>query len=511
MDRLNCRQMTRPSLSKLTSRSLAKSLALFACCLAFPACADKPRPDVILVVVDTLRADRMSCYGYDRPTTPFMDRLANEGALFEDVTAQFSWTVPSMVSMFTGRYLTDLTEEVGSNQTTLAQSFESAGYVTIGASANLLLQADTGLLAGFDAFSAASEDDLEQNRSLTELGESVLRDASSKVDLDRPSGEREPIFFYLHAFEPHDPYQRYPGVDKAFLDMNAKSLAPDGWHEDQLLSHRELAPEEDSLWAAELEWIDRARDRYDQEIRSVDEQLESFVESLRARGILDNAIIAIVSDHGEGLWDHKPAVWLQERATESAQARERLPREFFYQKHGAIQFQDVLATPMLIWGAGVRSGVRIETPVENIDLVPTLLEFANVPSTAGLHGRSLVRAIKRARGEPRDYIYSLGVQGATVRELASGLKLIVAQRKSAKLGETNQLYHLPSDPLERKDLIGHRPKDAARLLSVFEEWLVAYPTERASGSGSRASERTSALRKRLSAIGYAAEETTDKE
>ena len=478
---------------------------------ALPSCADQPRPDVLLVVVDTLRADRMSCYGYERPTTPFMDRLATEGALFEDVTAQFSWTVPSMVSMFTGRYLTDLTEEVGPNQTTLAQSFQSSGYVTIGASANLLLQADTGLLAGFDAFSAAPEDSLEQDRSLTELGESVLRDAKLQVDLDRPSGERKPVFLYLHAFEPHDPYQRYSGVSKAFLEMDAEPLAPAGWHADQLLPYSDLAPEEDPLWTSELEWIDRARDRYDQEIRSVDEQLESFIESLRARGFLDNAIIAIVSDHGEGLWDHRPAVWLQERATESKQARMRLPRELFYQKHGAIQFQDVLATPMLIWGAGVRSGVRIETPVENIDLAPTLLELANVPSTAELHGRSLARAIERARGEPRDYVYSLGVQGATVRELASGLKLIVAQRKSAKLGEANQLYHLPSDPLERKDLIGQRPQDAARLLAVFEQWLVAYPTERASGSGSRASERTSALRKRLSAIGYAAEETTDEE
>jgi len=502
-----------PSRSPLSDRAtrLPRLALLLLLVPGFAACAKEPRPDVLLVVVDTLRADRLSSYGYPRPTTPFLDRLASEGALFEDVTAQFSWTVPSMVSMFTGRYLTDLTEAVGPDQQTLAESFQRAGYVTLGASANLLLQEDTGLLAGFDAFDANPEDDLEQSRSLSELAASVMREAEDRVALDAPSGERPPLFLYLHVFEPHDPYQRYPQASREFLDLDPAPLSPEGWHAEQLRPYRELAPEDDPLWASHLAWIRRARDRYDQELRSVDEQLNQFVESLRARGLLDNAVIAVVSDHGEGLWDHQPAEWIRERALESPQSLERLPRELFYQKHGAIQFQEVLATPMLLWGAGVRAGVRIETPVENIDLAPTLLELADIPSLAGLHGRSLVHAIERARGEPRDYVYALGVQGAAVRELASGLKLIIAQRKSAKLGEPHQLYHLPTDPLERTDLASERPQDVERLLGVFERWRAEHPTVRDTDSGSRASERTNALRKRLSAIGYGAEETTDED
>ena len=485
----------------------ALPLALAAC---LGSCSQDEHPNVILVVVDTLRADRMSCYGYFRPTTPFLDRLAEEGALFEDVTAQFSWTVPSMVSMFTGRYLTDLSEQVAPGQRTIAQAFRKAGYRTLGASANLLLQKDTGLLAGFDSFEAMPEDSNEK-RSLSELASGVLNALDRQIQRDADTKPAAPVFIYLHAFETHDPYRRWSEADQTLPVTEAIAIQPEGWMIEQLQPFAELAPVDDPLWRSDRDWINRARGRYEHEIRLVDSQLEAFLDELRLRGLLDNAVVALVSDHGEGLWEHEPPHWIFQRAIATEDFWERLPREIFYQKHGAIQFQEVLATPMLIWGSGVSKGVRIPSPVENIDLLPTLLQLADIPAISGLHGRSLVPQLTNQRSVPRPYVFSLGVQAATVRETASGLKLIVPQRKSASLGEPHHLFRLGDDPYERHDLAESQPADVERLRRVFDEWVRLHPVKLGNQSGSRAAERTAALRRRLTAIGYSSEETTSEE
>lgn len=478
--------------------------------LLLTGCSTEKRPNVVLVVVDTLRADRMSCYGYSRPTTPFLDRMADEGALFEDVTAQFSWTVPSMVSMFTGRYLTDLSEQVAPGQRTITQAFRKAGYITVGASANLLLQKDTGLLAGFDTFDAMPEAS-DSDRSLTELGASILAALDQQLVNADGAKQTAPVFMYLHAFETHDPYRRWEAADAELSVTGAIPIQPEGWLIENLKPFAELAPDDDPLWRSDRDWINRARGRYEHEIRLVDSQLETFMDELRERGLLDHAIIALVSDHGEGLWEHEPPDWIRDRAIETEDYWERLPREIFYQKHGAIQYQEVLATPMMIWGSGIPKGARVSTPVENIDLLPTLLQLADLPILPDLHGQSLVPQLSNSRVAPRTFVYSLGVQGATIREVASSLKLIVPQRKSESLGEPHRLYRLSEDPHERTNLAESHPADVARLRRAFDQWVEKYPVQRGNRTGSRAAERTAALRRRLSAIGYTSDESTSDE
>jgi arylsulfatase A-like enzyme len=127
---------------------------LFALACSKPAPNTVRRPDVFLIVVDTLRADHLGCYGYPRPSSPNLDRLAAEGAVFEDATSQASWTRLSMVSMLQGHYVTDYRDVFEEKAPTLAEVFHQAGYRTVGEVANILLSADAGFGRGFDHYDA---------------------------------------------------------------------------------------------------------------------------------------------------------------------------------------------------------------------------------------------------------------------------------------------------------------------------------------------------------------------
>src|SRR5678815_1029330 len=125
---------------RVTRRAFASAVvALGVCACSHDETAAPQRPDVFVIVVDTLRNDHLSSYGYQRPTSPHFDQLAREGALFEDVTTQFSWTMPSMVSIMSGRYLTDFLPVIPDNFPTLAETFHSAGYRTLAVVSNLLV------------------------------------------------------------------------------------------------------------------------------------------------------------------------------------------------------------------------------------------------------------------------------------------------------------------------------------------------------------------------------------
>jgi len=460
--------------------TLAALLLLGGCDVAAGPAGASRRPDVVLLTVDTLRADRLSSYGYARETSPFIDRLADEGALFEDVTSQFSWTVPSMVSVFTGRYLTEKCVEIPLDEHTLAQAFRRAGYRTIGVVANVLLQADVGFARGFDRFVApATETFARAEWTLDDLMERAL----PLLEEAAAGKERRPVLLYLHAMEPHSPYAPPEVLDpaaSAFPTPDA-SFQPGGWHARRL---EELGVTDDA--PVLLERARELRRGYDREVRALDHQLERAFERLDALGLLDHAVFALMSDHGEGLWDHCSPPQILGPAVADRDAIDS--KRIFYQKHGAILYQEVAHTPLVLWGAGVPRGVRVDHAVENVDLFPTLLELADLPATGALHGRSLAPGLHGRPVEPREFAYALGAGASMVRELATDLKLIVH-------GEVLELYDLAADPGERVDLAAARPGDVARLLDALKAWARAHPVGESAAPDRR-------LHERLDAIGY---------
>jgi arylsulfatase A-like enzyme len=455
---------------------------LLTLCLFVPACGGGEqaarRPDIVLVVADTLRADRLSCYGYERDTSPFIDELAAEGAVFEDVTAQYAWTVPSMVSMFSGRYVVDRREILVPNAPCLAQSLRDAGYRTFAEVANQLVDAKSGLGRGFDHFdssartrargtaSATITGEAAASRSLKELGESLWAPLEQALAAE-PAGDRAPFFIYLHALEPHHPYQRHRRLDAVLPTSESAPAWPDPWQSAILeQAQARFAPGDDV--ERKLRGIRDQRGRYDHEVRALDNQLRLIFERLGQLGLLEHAVVAVVSDHGEGLWDH-PSRDARETPGEP-RTRHLQPGEIFYSEHGDQLYSEAIATPLVLWGAGVPAGRRVPAPVENVDLFPTLLGLAGLPPPDGLHGRSLVGLLEGARDGRGLVVAYTGVGLVAVREPASGLKLLLREDVDSGAVRAASLYDLAADPRERADLLGARPQDAARLTDAFLAW-----------------------------------------
>ncbi|MCE9595215.1 MAG: sulfatase [Planctomycetes bacterium] len=461
--------------------ALAASAFLFLAWRGWRESSAPPRrPDVVLVVIDTLRADRLSCYGYPRATSPFIDSLARRGALFEDVTCQFSWTRPSMVSLLEGRYLTAYRDALEPSVPTLAEVFHGAGYRTVGLVANGLLSPTAGFARGFDHYDSHNSSEATQVYSdfLRDLGELSADlwgplDAALAVDAE---GRRPPLFLYLHVMDVHDPYDPYPEFDASLPVAQTAPVAPEGWQAATFGAKHADAKDVD----VELAELRDERGRYDQGIRHTDAELERVFARLGELGVLEHTVIALAADHGEGLWEHVAP-------NSDAELAQFAPKEFFYQRHGASQFQEVLATPLIVLGPGVPSGRRVAEPVENVDLFPTLMELCDLAPPAGLHGRSLLARLELSRASEahRDFVFSYGVHGNSVREIATGLKLIVPRGRALVVGQEFQLFDLRADPDERNDLAHARPADVKRLMGAFRAWEKRYPTSANLGEATR--------------------------
>ncbi|MEM7309151.1 MAG: sulfatase [Planctomycetota bacterium] len=449
------------------------SLAALGACVGCTGGTDTDRrPDVVLVVIDTLRSDRLGAYGYGRGTSPFLDELADSGTLFEDVTSQSAWTLPSMVSLHHGRYVTGNHQVLHPNRATLAEIFQEAGYATVALINNLGMTQPAGFHRGFRWFDNRPARDAKGRplRRTRDVGQALddLRGHLTQL-LAGEEEPRPPCLIYLHLMDPHHPYDPYP--DAALTpgeDPVEGRGMPWDWQVDALASAGPAAPVDDPGWEASWEDIRRSRDLYDQGVRQTDDGLRAIFAELEELGLLDHAVVAVASDHGEALWERVSLFAEPERYRESA------PADFFYRGHGALLNREAIATPLFFSGVGVPAGVRVDEPVENVDLLPTLLQLCDLPLVEGLHGRSLVARMRGAE-DGREAVFSYGHNAATVRELSTGLKLI---RPNPGRAGAPQLFDAVADPNERRDLAAERPDDVARLAGLLAAWEEEHPNER---------------------------------
>jgi arylsulfatase A-like enzyme len=462
-----------------------------------------------LIVVDTLRADRVSAYGYGRETTPVLDVLAAQGVLAEDVTAQASWTLPSMVSMFQGRYVTTYRDVFFEDTPTLAETFQRAGYHTFGIVGNGLLSEKKGFDRGFDHYESRSKK--EGSHPAREAAE-LIGDATAPLELATERGtdeEHAPFFAYLHLMDPHGPYKAHPEWEEQL----PVSHGADRWtFQTQRLSYDATHP--GGIVANQL-WREMAEDmaRYDQEVYTCDVYIGIVLDYLERRGVLENTIVAVVSDHGEGLWDHvsppdvliNPRCPVCEEAVDAAvlsdykgrsvafccenckktfnedpdsfkeNLPEESPRNHFFRPHGKVLYEELVRTPMILKGPGIPAGHRIESAAENVDLFPTLLELCDLAMPDGLHGQSLVPAM-HGKGTGREHSFSsVDMFCSSVRTASEGWKLIVPTEHYP--ARKIELFDIRTDPSELKNLAGARPEVVARLRATLDEWAAAHPTQ----------------------------------
>ena len=388
--------------------------------------ADAP---VILISIDTLRADRLALYGYRNGSTPILDRLGREALVFEDVYSNAPLTLPSHASLFTG--LLPIHHGVRDNLgytlqptgRTLAARFKSAGYSTGAAVSAYVLRRQTGIGEGFDFFDDAIE--------VSGNGESLAdtqRDGRATVDalagwIDRQAGSK--VFAFLHLYEPHTPYAPPPSHQLA----NA----------------------------------------YDGEIAYADELVGRLFDRIRARGWFDRAIVAVVSDHGEGLGDHGES------------------------EHGILLYREALHVPWILrLPAAAGGGRRIAGTLGLVDVAATLLDLVGLDASS-LDGESVRPALAARRPVDRT-VYSEALYPRFHlgwSELAAAtdqkLRFIRAPRP--------ELYDLSSDPAERRNLAEQRAS-AAKALAAWIEKTTA-------GAKAAEPERAPAdVRERLKALGY---------
>lgn len=400
-------------------------------------------PNVILITVDTLRADHLSCYGYPRDTSPSIDQLAEDSLVLDNAVTPSPSTGPSVASMMTSSYpyqhgVVHNFYQLHDQNLTVAETLQQNSYVTAAFVSNYVLVGDlSNLHQGFDVF-----DDYLSER---ELNRDVYeRSATGTVNMASAwlqNIESDPFFLWLHLMDPHGPYTPPPPFDHEFMGT------PE-------LLQRELIPDYQFLGS-----LDRAFyvDRYDGEIAYCDQQIGRFLDTLRSLGLYDDALVVLHADHGESLGEHGR-----------------------YFEHGVDVFEPCLRIPMLVKlprELAVRSAwpSRSDVLVSVMDIAPTILDVAGVSRPSHYVGRSL-RAILDGGGLADRHVFveahlpdPQGGQLIGVR--TSDRKLVVRTESRRDLTVLSEGYYvLSADPREERDVSA--TEDAVR--TELREILLAH-------------------------------------
>ncbi len=435
---------------------------------AVAAPATARRPDIVILLVDTLRADRLSAYGAPRETSPYIDALASESTLFEQAIAQAPWTLPSVVSLFTSthpvshRVLSNF-DAVDPAATTLVEWARDLGYFTLGFTENTLAGKGGGLDQGYEEFH-----EMEPTRPrANEGGERPVPFIRRVADrLARDLGPR-PLFLYVHLIAPHSPYEGGAGSRPGWFEGDA---AERDTINDMLgrLVALTTGSNNGRLNAIELESLGRLSERvaglmddvwalYDGDVARADEHVGQILSLLRRRPGFADAIVVLVADHGEEFNDH--GGWM----------------------HGQSLYQELLHVPLIVRAPGLASAARrVAAPVRLLDLAPTLAELVGAEPLAFWQGRSLVPLM---RGEvPPAQEPALAMKFSVDRPLGGplgdvetalyveGCKLIIHHDH-----QSASLYDLRADPGERHDLASERKEQLARLLEQAQRLLRSLP------------------------------------
>src|SRR4051812_30588654 len=393
--------------------------------------AAAPGP-VILISIDTLRADHLPIYGYTKVRTPNIDALASQSVVFDRAYSHAPQTLPAHTSILSGAlpFEHGVRDNIGftvkQGQWLLQRALHDRGWPTGGFVSAYVLRAATGINQGFDTYDSelpASSGELSIGQ-VQRAGEQTLAAADTWLTQREPG---KPFFLFLHIYEPHKPYAP---------PARFSSYEP-----------------------------------YDGEIAYADEIAGRFLDRLRTLDLFDRSTIILLSDHGEGLGDHGE------------------------QEHGLFLYQETTRVPLMIKPAGWRGGSkRVPTPVQHIDVAPTLLELAGEQKPAALKGRSLVPLI-----EGTGTLDDIGIYAEALYSRYhfgwSELYSLTDTRYRLIRAPRDELFDLERDPKESTSLAGERPQVRQAMRSALETLIKNAPID----APAAVSEQD---KQRLAALGY---------
>ncbi len=390
--------------------------------------ADIRPTNIILISIDTLRADHLGCYGYQRPTSPTLDKLASQGLLFEDVTATSPWTLPSHGSMLTGLYpnrhgLKSLDKYLPTDVVTLADVLKEHDFSTATVVNSIYLSRKWGLDRGFDDFTYVEEiPDLWMPSEVEHHTVKWLSKNSS-----------QPFFLFLHYYDVHSDYSSTLRYEKQFV-RPYKGVA-DGTTVQLSLFRKNLV----SLNQVDAEHL---IDLYDASIRQLDDGIARLLKLLETRGLLDNSLIIVTSDHGEEFLDHGGVL------------------------HSQTQYQELIHIPLIMRGPGLGQPKRLSNIISLVDVMPTVLSLLGIAIPYSMDGIDLCRLWEKSDTQlGRRYIFAEGSKESVVPQeydVKHDIKRAVRHPRYKlhynKLTKEKRLFDLQNDPKEKIDIVSkHTP------------------------------------------------------
>jgi arylsulfatase A-like enzyme len=415
------------------------------------------RPSLVLFVADAVRADVLSAYGHPLPTSPRFDAFAQGGWLFEDATAQSSWTRPSVASLLTGlgvdaHGIFGVRNTIVPAMTTLPEALRAAGYATAAFVANDVVSPGLGYAQGFDAWTALPR------RPSAEVVRAALAWTRERAG---------PFFVYVHTLGAHRPYGPSPEHWKPFRpavlprrgDVNALVLQP------------HLAADEMAL----------VRSAYAAEVHEDDAAFGELLDGIDAQGLRERTAVLFTADHGEGFDEHGD------------------------RGHGIRLYQETAHVPLALRVPGTAAGARVAVPVQHADIAPTFLALAGLPPPPELRGSDLARLGPASRRtEPTRVLVSrvtyAGADKVAVRW--GSWKLIANEEPDTARADRFELYDLARDPAEGADLSESRPEVVEYLWMESRALRAAEEAFRLRLGGGRKVDLSPADREALRALGY---------
>lgn len=403
---------------------------------------------LILISIDALRADHLGVYGYPRNTSPRIDQLAGQGALFTQAGVQWPKTAPSVASFMTSTYcatnkVQQLRVRLDDRLITLAEVLRQAGFRTAAFIANVSIGPHFNFTQGFDEVHEmwdTSQGLRVKNFKTTFLPNDQI--ASRVVDWLRGNQGRR-MFLWVHLLDPHGPY------------LPPDSLA-DRFVGDEIFARQPHPPP--PAWVPTYQRVAHLRTvadfvaAYDAEIVSSDAAVGTILDEIDALGLSNRSLVVVTSDHGESLGEHH-----------------------YYFNHGNYAYQACTRVPLILrYPPGIPRGLRIETPFPLLDLVPTVLDFLEVENTEAVRqfqGLSW-KAVFAGKSVPSRPIITQSRDGQLA--VRSGRwKFIQDPRLSTAVvpvAAREQLYDLQADPMETHNLLAKHPRIAGELRASLERW-----------------------------------------
>jgi arylsulfatase A-like enzyme len=391
--------------------------------------------NVILLSIDTLRADHLTSYGYRHDTAPFIhQRFAQGGTVFENCVAASTTTTPSHMTMFTSlqpavHRLTTGMEVLPRSIATMPELIWAQGFETGAITENAWVGAHHGFGRGFDTYA--------ENKSPRVMApEGQIEETFARARKWLGWNREKRFFLFLHTYQVHDPY----AAPAEYKGLYAE--------------HAGITIGEDSP-AHLQELVD-----YDREIRFTDDQLRSLFDALEGFRLGGSTVFILTSDHGEAFLEHGLL------------------------RHGADMYQESVSVPLMLWGPGIPAGERIAFPVGHVDLMPTILDLLGVPCPGPIEGSSLVGLINGSGSEEvraGRFLFSESWAPLAWGEHMKWLpfrppaySVRVGSRKLARYrtedGYRFEFYDLELDPLEQNDLYPSEPEAAADLVALIDEY-----------------------------------------